>query len=53
MIHSIAAQFAIYRIWQRHSDAVTLHELSDTRDNFAKQVAQLQLGHNPIGYIQQ
>jgi hypothetical protein len=29
-----------------------LHEVPDTRDNFAKQVAQLQLGDNPIGDVQ-
>jgi hypothetical protein len=29
-----------------------LHALPDTRDNFAKQVAQFQLRHNPIGDVQ-
>jgi hypothetical protein len=34
----------------RQSQEARLHR--DTRDNFAKQVTQLQLRHNPIGHVQ-
>jgi hypothetical protein len=51
-ILGVKTQFTVFRIGESHSHGLALHDLANARGNFLKQLAQVQLGHDPIRYIE-